>query len=76
MDVLYTRFAENKLSMSMEKTKYIMFHARQRIVSPIDLRINGHTLTYCTSAKLLGMSLESRLLWKDHSDILTRKIYS
>lgn len=74
LSVLFAWFSENKLSLSLEKTRYMLFHTRQRTVIFDDLKLNGNAMERCQSAEFLGLSLESTLSWNDHCQNLTKKL--
>lgn len=73
-------FADNKLSLSLEKTKYMIFHTRQRQVCVDDIKLNGVDVQRCSSTKFLGVTMESSLSWNEHcihlASVISSKSYA
>jgi hypothetical protein len=65
----------NRLSLNVDKT-HIMIFGKKNITShpPIDIKIDGKTLTVLEKTKFLGIILDSGLTWKDHVNYLTKKL--
>jgi hypothetical protein len=68
-------FATNKLSLNIDKTKYILFslHHNARSV-PLDVSINGIPIERTTHAKFLGVTIDESLSWDVHISTIASKI--
>ena len=70
----------NKVSLNIEKSKYVWFHSPQKRVSldKVKLMINERILTNDKHIKYLGVFLDSHLIWKEHINInyISKKIRS
>ena len=65
---LYTWFNSNKLSLSIEKTHFIIYHTKRR---QIDARFNkltvhGFDINRVTWVKHLGLIIDENLSWEKH----------
>ena len=65
-------FQTNKLSLNINKTKYILFHKpRKKIINRnIEIKINNTIIEQVEEIKFLGAHIDSTLSWKPH---LTKK---
>ena len=73
LKILKKWFDINKLSLNISKTKFIIF-GNKKICSPIHLTINGIKLEQTNQTKFLGITIDNKLTWKPHIDILKRKL--
>ena len=66
----------NKLSLNISKTKFMVFHRRQRDISNLipELEINGIRLEHVTEFNFLGLIIDQHLNWKPHIDKVSSKI--
>ena len=66
----------NKLSLNLSKTKYMIFHNRQRKISHIDLNleINNVILERVSHFNFLGVTIDEHLSWKQHVCKLANKL--
>ena len=64
----------NKLKINSDKTKYIVFKQKNKIVEDIDIKINNNTLERVTSVGYLGLTIDDKLNWKKHVIKITGKI--
>ena len=73
-----TWFQTNKLSLNVDKTKYVLFHKpRQRNKIPLNLpslKIDQTEIKREQSLKFLGVLVDENLNWKNHIDLLLSKI--
>ena len=67
-------FQTNKLSLNIDKTKYIVFHRPKAKAPDVKLSINGVDLERVTTFKFLGLTLNQHLTWADHIRSITVKI--
>ena len=68
--------AVNKLSLNVKKTKFMVFHTIQKVISPFipDLKIGNVTIERVTNFNFLGLTLNENMSWKPHTDIVANKI--
>ena len=66
----------NKLTLNIEKTKFMVFHPYQKDISKLipSLIINGIELERVDHIKCLGVILDENMSWKPHLDVLANKI--
>ena len=65
----------NKLSLNVTKSKFMVFHTQQkhRAIKPPVPKINNTNIDKVEQFKFLGLTLDSNLNWKKHSDNITNK---
>ena len=58
----------NKLSLNVKKTKFMIFHYRQRNIDDLifDFQINSETIERVTECNFLGLTLDENLNWNAH----------
>ena len=68
--------AINKLSLNISKTKYMLFHHKQKDVSHIELNleINNTPLEKVSDFNFLGLIINENLTWQSHINKLSGKI--
>ena len=64
----------NKLSLNVQKTKYMTFHKSQKNVTPLNLSIDDIPIDSVDEFNYLGIILHERLTWKNHINMVTNKI--
>ena len=64
----------NKLSLNVQKTKYMTFHKSQKNVTPLHLSIDDIPIDSVDEFNYLGIILHERLTWKNHINMVTNKI--
>ena len=64
----------NKLSLNVQKTKFIVFHTDQRVVNYPTLQINNTIIERVTQFNFLGLILSSNLKWHKHINYISIKI--
>lgn len=67
-------FQPNKLSLSLDKNKFIYFLPPNSRVQTITLRINNVVLERVTSLKFLSLTLNDNLTWKNHITSISLQI--
>ena len=71
-------FLANKLSLNVEKTKYMFFHKRieqENIVLKLPLlQLNSNIIKKENSLKFLGVILDEHLTWKKHIQLIENKV--
>ena len=63
----------NKLTLNVEKSKYMIFHKRRKI-DPLSLTINNNEISNVTQFCFLGIIIDENLSWKNHVDMVTNKL--
>jgi len=67
----------NKLSINVDKTKYMIFHNRQRNIDMYDnlkLKINNLPIKRTKTFNFLGIMINEHLTWNDHIPYTSQKI--
>ena len=64
----------NKLSLNVQKSKYMTFHKSQKNVTPLNLSIDDIPIDSVDEFNYLGIILHKRLTWKNHINMVTNKI--
>ena len=73
---IFEWLAVNKLSLNVAKTKFMLFHYRQRNIDDIvpNLAINGHIIERVHEFNFLGIIFDEHLDWKQHRQKVANKI--
>ena len=73
---IYEWLCVNKLSLNIPKTKFMIFHYRQRDVENIipNLEINNHIIERVKEFNFLGMLFDEHLDWNQHIHKTANKI--
>ena len=66
--------AANKLSLNVGKTKFMVFHLRNKVVSYPDLHLNGNKIERVTQFNFLGLILHTSLSWDKHINHISLKV--
>ena len=69
--------AVNKLSLNVQKTKFMIFHYRQRILTENDiphLMINNTLIEQVTEFNFLGLTVNEFMNWNSHTQKIANKI--
>ena len=64
----------NKLSLNIDKTKLMIFHTKQGIITSPDLSINNTPIEKVKSFHFLGLIISNDLKWHTHIGNVSRKI--
>ena len=67
----------NKLSLNVDKTKYMIFHNRQRnmdIYKQLNIKINDLEIKRVFTFNFLGIIINDKLDWNDHINYVAQKI--
>ncbi|MCP4990997.1 MAG: hypothetical protein GY928_34605 [Colwellia sp.] len=67
----------NKLSLNIDKTKYMLFHNTQRkmtVYQHLKIQFNGETIMRTSHFNFLGIVINENLNWNDHIMHLSSKI--
>ena len=75
LDRIHHWLAYNKLSLNVNKTKFIIFHNRHKeILREYAFKINNMDIKQVESFNFLGITLNENLTWKTHTDMVSSKI--
>lgn len=64
----------NKLSLNINKTKYMIFRKEQKRVNVPIIQIDGTNLECVEHFNFLGITFDQHLNWKKHTDFVSSKI--
>ena len=64
----------NKLSLNVQKSKYIVFHKSQKVIHPLHLTIDGSIIDRVSDFNFLGLNVDENLNWKSHINKISNKI--
>jgi hypothetical protein len=70
MDWLYA----NHLSLNIKKTQIMLFGGKRNSDYDINILINGEKINIVSETKFLGVTLDSKLSWKSHIQLITKKV--
>ena len=64
----------NKLSLSLTKTNFMIFHSRQKKVNVnVPLTLENAVIKQVSETKFLGVLIDQLLSWKPHIDFVSKK---
>ena len=68
-------FAVNKLSLNVSKTNYMIF-GNKKIDNDMNIRvgINGISIDRVYNSKILGVTIDEKLNWKEHIKMIQSQI--
>ncbi len=64
----------HKLSLSISKCKYMIFHTPQNNVNPLQLIIDNTNIDRVYGFNFLGLTINENLSWKNHIDKIANKV--
>lgn len=76
LENLTSWFNANRLSLNSSKTNYMIFSNHKKEVSHPQLLINGKEITKVESTKFLGINIDKKLSWKQHTISVGKKLSS
>ena len=75
LNVLYLWLAANKLSLNITKTKYTLFHYKQKKIGiEPNIEINHTSLSHVNHYKFLGIFIDNSLSWDVHINHISVKL--
>lgn len=75
LDLLYTWFQYNLLTVNISKTNFVIFSAKNKKIATFNpLHINNEQITRVNSHKYLGLVLDNHLIWKTHLNKIRSKL--
>ena len=63
----------NKLSLNVTKSKFMVFHMPKKIFKTPVPKINNIIITKVDDLNFLGLTLDTQLNWKKHSENISNK---
>ena len=63
----------NKLSLNINKSRYMLFHMPNKQVNAPTLQISNTNITKVNEFNFLGLTLDTNLKWRKHSEITSNK---
>lgn len=67
-------FSSNKLSLNIDKTKFISFGKNSHTQNTTRLQINGVNIAQVNTVNFLGVTIQHNLKWTDHIQTKSNKI--
>ena len=69
-------FEQNKLTLNVKKTKFMLigYSGKFNSIDPIRIDISGEGLEECNSIKYLGVIINYQLTWDDHVNYISKQI--
>ena len=69
-------FNANKLTVHLNKSKFIIFHSQRKQINPSELTIsiNNTPMAWVQEHKFLGIIIQENLLWKPHITTICDKV--
>ena len=64
----------NKLSLNVQKTKFMIFHRKQKQISELNIAINDTDIERVESFNFLGLHIHESLSWRTHTDTVRNKV--
>ena len=64
----------NKLSLNVEKSKFVIFHMPQKIIPPLKISIDGIEIQRVENFNFLGIILNENINWSTHVSHVSNKI--
>jgi hypothetical protein len=70
----------NKLSLNIAKTEFMIIGSRQRLATfnnyELSVSVDNVPVRQVSSTKTLGLTLDENLIWRNHVEVITKKISS
>ena len=64
----------NRLSLNIDKTNFMIFRPKNKQDLCPEIKINGSQINQVDKAKFLGVIIDSKLNWSEHTKHITKKI--
>ena len=77
LEKIYTWLAINKLSLNLKKTKFMIFHYKQKKILPHmvpHIQINNTDIDLVKEFNFLGLTVNEHLDWSSHCQLIANKI--
>lgn len=66
LDKLMKWFSTNKLYLNISKTKFLIFHTRQKIIEGFNISTSNISIQRCDTTTFLGLLVKDTLDWEPH----------
>ena len=70
----------DKLSLNIAKTEFMVIGSRQRLATfdnhKLRVTVDSEPVRQATSTKTLGLTLDENLTWKNHIEVISKKVSS
>lgn len=74
LDSLTDWFRANKLSLNVSKTNYMLLTNSHHPNPNNEIKLNNQTIDKCNHVKFLGLYIDEKLKWNEHTDAVKKKI--
>ena len=74
LDIVSDWLYMNKLSVNAKKTNFMMFTNRNVDIEQFHIKLAGSEIKHVPSLKFLGITIDNKLTWKNHLDIICNKL--
>ncbi len=64
----------NKLSLNVGKTKYTIFHIKQKKINILEIKVNDNIIERVKDFNFLGFVINENLSWKSHAENISNSI--
>ena len=64
----------NKLSLNVSKSNFILFYGKHDKLKDFNLFVSGEKLKNTNSCRYLGIIVDEKLNWKEHTKLVSTKI--
>ncbi len=64
----------NKLSININKSKYMIFHTFRKKVNNVKIKMNNTTINRVNEFNFLGLTIDENLTWKNHINKVAYKL--
>lgn len=77
LELLSKYFKTNVLSLNLSKTKYMLIHSpRRTLIDHVALTFEGRTVEKVQDFPFLGLTLDAKMTWRPHINLLKNKLSS
>ena len=63
-----------RLLLNAKKTKFMLFSLKRNIANDFAIKLNGENVNRVESTQFLGICIDSKLSWCDHSKYIKNKV--
>ena len=66
LDIVSAWLYMNKLSVNAKKSNFMMFTSKNFDIEQFHIKLAGSEIKYVPSLKVLGITIDNKLTWKNH----------